>query len=116
MKCNFIDCCIDEDTWVECQNCGRKFITLKPAKDFNNLEIYCEPKDTSKSIVLKAKIIEMGDNKMYGVDVPQLYLEQETGNRILLDVDRGFLIDLVRGKGDKFSVYEDINLKLTISK
>lgn len=68
----------------------------------------------SKSITLKAKIIEIGDNEI--TDVPQIYLMQNTGNRIFLDVNRDFLIDLVRGDGDTFSVYEDVNITITISK
>ena len=66
------------------------------------------------SIKLKAKIIEVGDNECS--DIPQIYLQQDTGNRVLLDVNRNFLIDLVRGKGDTFSVYEDVNLVITIEK
>ena len=65
------------------------------------------------SIKLKAKIIEVGDNECS--DIPQIYLQQDTGNRVLLDVNRDFLIDLVRGK-DTFSVYEDVNLVITIEK
>jgi hypothetical protein len=68
----------------------------------------------SKSITLKGKIIEIGDNQI--TDVPQMYLMQNTGNRIFLDVNRDFLIDLVRGDGDTFSVYEDVNITITISK
>jgi hypothetical protein len=68
----------------------------------------------SKSITLKAKIVELGDNEI--TDVPQMYLMQNTGNRIFLDVNRDFLIDLVRGDGDTFSVYEDVNITITISK
>ena len=68
----------------------------------------------SKSVTLKAKIIEIGDNQI--TDVPQMYLMQDTGNRIFLDVNRDFLIDLVRGDGDTFSVYENVNITITISK
>jgi hypothetical protein len=68
----------------------------------------------NKSITLKGKIIEIGDNQI--TDVPQMYLMQNTGNRIFLDVNRDFLIDLVRGDGDTFSVYEDVNITITISK
>jgi hypothetical protein len=68
----------------------------------------------SKTIPLKAKIVEIGDNQI--TDVPQMYLMQNTGNRIFLDVNRDFLIDLVRGDGDTFSVYEDVIVTITISK
>ena len=68
----------------------------------------------SKSITLKAKIVELGDKVI--TDVPQMYLIQNTSNRIFLDVNRDFLIDLVRGDGDTFSVYEDVNITITISK
>lgn len=67
-----------------------------------------------KNTSFKAKIIEMGDNEFS--DVPQLYIQQKTGNRIVFDTNRDFLIDLVRGKGDKFTVYEEVMVTLTITK
>ena len=42
MDCHFIDCCIGDDYWVECEGCGRKFISAKAAKHFNALGIHCE--------------------------------------------------------------------------
>ena len=67
-----------------------------------------------KTITVNAKIIEIGDN--VETDKPEIYLLQEGGNRIFIDVNRDWLIDLVRGKKEKFSVYEDVELTITISK
>lgn len=120
MICDFIDCCVGDDYWVECKNCGSKLITMAPARKFNELAIVCEgkkelPKDIPhKSITFVAQIIELGDNLFSRI--PQIYLMQDTGNRILLDVNRPFLIDLIRGDGDKFSVYDCVNLTISISK
>jgi hypothetical protein len=68
----------------------------------------------TKSITFPAKIIELGDNEYS--NTPQLYLMQETGNRLVIDVNRPFLIRLVRGDGEKFSVYDNVNLTISISK
>ena len=115
MICNFVDCCILDDYWVECEKCGKKLITTEPARKFNELGIVCEGKQIlQKSITLPVKIIELGDNEYSRV--PQIYLMQNSGNRILIDVNHAFLINLVRGDGEKFSIYDDINLTISISK
>jgi hypothetical protein len=119
MICNFIDCCIAKDTWVECETCGTKLETMAPAHKFNSLGIVCKGKPAElvgegKSFTFPAQIVELGDNHFS--KTPQLYLMQHTGNRVFLDVDRPFLIRLVRGDGDKFSVCDEVNVKISIFK
>ena len=121
MICNFIDCCIADDYWVECETCGNKLETMAPAHKFNSLGIVCKGKNSKielvgegKSFTFPAQIVELGDNEY--TKTPELYLMQHTGNRVFLDVDRPFIIRLVRGDGDKFSVHEEVNVKVSIFK
>lgn len=69
----------------------------------------------AKQITVSAKIIEIGD-QVEGNNHPEIYLLQPSGNRIFIEVNREWLIDLVRGKGANFSVYEEVDLTITISK
>ena len=132
MDCKFVDCCIGDDYWVECENCGTKIVANSGAREFNKLGILCDPEKRNsekmlsaivdkikgetkgKNTSFQAKIIEMGDNEFS--DIPQLYIQQKTGNRIVFDTNRDFLIDLVRGKGDTFTVYDEVMVTLTITK
>lgn len=55
MKCNYEDCCIGDDYWCECTNCGNKIHGRVTSSDLNKLDITCMGK-TIKAISLSPKV------------------------------------------------------------
>lgn len=61
MLCEFEDCNIADDYWVECKHCGRRLDGLFKASKINDLGIQCQeikPKQSEQAIVNWVGVVE----------------------------------------------------------